>query len=197
MTFSRRCIVSLQPHNALDFGDRQDRRLVNAEAAKGALEMLHLSSLILQMGSPERVGAFPKGLVHLVATSGFKPRSRHSPSNALPKNCVVMEGATGQDPREAFMASSISRRISSSGCMAGVRVRAQGTGMARFQGRVALASVHHAGSFWTAQHLGGPFGNPALGTGKEQSWGLSALRVINTKRRSSAYLPSTTCQGLY
>lgn len=119
-----------------------------------------------------------------------------TPLPMLCLNCVVMEGATGQDPREAFMASSISRRISSSGCMPGVRVRAQGTGMARFQGRVALASVRQAGSSWTAQHLGGPLGNPALGTRKEQSWGLSALRVINTKRRSSACLPSTTRQGL-
>lgn len=39
------------------------------------------------MGSPERMGAFPQGLVHLVAKSGFKPRSRHSPSNALPRLC--------------------------------------------------------------------------------------------------------------
>lgn len=51
---------------------------------KGALETGHFDSFVLQMGSPERVGALTKGLVHLVATSGLKPRS---PSNALPKLC--------------------------------------------------------------------------------------------------------------
>ena len=104
------------------------------------------------MGSPERVGALPKGLVHLVAMSGLKP----DPFPMLCLNCVVREGATDQDPRETFMAISISGRTSSSGCMAGVRVRTQGTGMARFQGRVVVASVLRAGSSWIDQPLGGP-----------------------------------------
>lgn len=71
-------------------------------------------------------------------------------------NRVVREGATDQDPRETFTAISISGRTSSSGCMAGVRVRTQGTGMARFQGRVVVASVLQAGSSWIDQPLGGP-----------------------------------------
>lgn len=142
----------MQHHNALDFGDWQDSGLMNAEAAKGTLETSHFDSFVLHMGSPERVGALPKGLVHLVAMSGLKP----DPFPMLCLNCVVREGATDQDPRETFMAISISGRTSSSGCMAGVRVRTQGTGMARFQGRVVVASVLRAGSSWIDQPLGGP-----------------------------------------
>lgn len=95
-------------------------------------------------------------------------------------NYVVMERATDQDPREPFTAISISGRTSSSGCMAGVRVRTQGTGRARFRGRVAVAFVLRTGSSWIDQHLGGPLGHPVLETRKGQSWGLSALRALHS-----------------
>lgn len=62
--------------------------------------------------------------------------------------------------------------------------------MARFQGRVAVASVFRAGSSFTAQRLGRPLGNP--GDWKEWSWGLSALRVLGTDRPAQRPLPSAT-----
>lgn len=78
--------------------DRPDCRLMKANTAERALKMSHSSSFILHMTSPERVRALAKGLLSLVALSGFKPRPCHS----LPALCLKGAAMQGRQVRKPF-----------------------------------------------------------------------------------------------
>lgn len=92
-------LVSLQPHSALHLWDRQPNNIfIKAKIAKGALQISYSNSLVLQMGSPKRVGSLTSSsMANLVAAPRFKPRFCHSPSSAL--SCAIMEGAAGPQRR--------------------------------------------------------------------------------------------------
>lgn len=75
---------------------RPDIRLVKANCAKGTLEMLYSSSPILQMGSPERVGALPPRAWLIQWVHQDSNADLITPLPVLYLNHAVMEGTLGQ-----------------------------------------------------------------------------------------------------
>lgn len=149
---------------------------MNAEAAKGALETSHFNSFVLHMGNPARVGALPKGLVHLVAMSGLKPRSL---SNALPKLCSQGSSHRSGSQRNLhghfhFWKDQL------------LRLHGWGKGQNSRNRNGQIPGKGGGGicpSSWKLLDRPAPgrtLGHPVLETGKGQSWGLSALRALHS-----------------